>query len=76
MADPWTKIKDEWPVIFTATTVSILSSTAYHASINLTSFAFWKSFLSILVSVGLALAIVYAVVWILHGTHSKLSKRK
>ena len=78
MSDPWQKIKDEWPVIFTATTISILSTTIYHASDlnNLVSLTFWKSFASVLISVALALAVVYTAVWITHGTHSKIRRSR
>lgn len=75
MSDPWHKIKNEWPVIFTATTVSILSTTVYHANLSkLASLSFWQNFFNVLVSVGLALAVVYGVVWAAHRTHSRFNR--
>lgn len=78
MMDPWDRIRQDWPAVFTATTASLVAVTILQSKItDLTSLQFWKSFLSVFVSVGVALIMVYFFVYlVIHKLRHKLAKEE
>ena len=84
----WEFVKQEAPVVFTASMVSLLSYSIWQANTSTSVFtlSFWRSFGNVLLAVSIAILAVYAVLWILHkashttrhvrNIHRNIKKRK
>ena len=77
MMDPWERIRQDWPAVFTATTAALVASAIFQTKdfVDVTHLEFWKMLLSVLVSVGISLIIVYFFVYlVIHKLRHKIQK--
>lgn len=63
----WNRIKQEWPLIFTASAVSMLSTILYQRKdLDITTGEFWNIFGSIAATVLVAIGLVYLVLFLIY----------
>ena len=75
MKDPWVMLKEESASMFLATSVAILASSIFQASgaLEITSWVFWRTFFHVIISVLIAMSVVFAVAWTVHKLRHGIS---